>query len=79
MNRVRFIPILMLGMSAQIRVDVGLVTVACEVTDSAGAPAKNLRAEDFEVRDNGRDQKVEHLWQEQDLPLTIGLLVDEKI
>lgn len=67
---------LLAGLSAQIRVDVGLVTVTCEVTDRGGAPAKNLRIEDFELRDNGRDQKIESLWQEQDLPLTVGLLVD---
>jgi VWFA-related protein len=75
---VRFVALLAaLGIgSAQIRVDVGLVTVTCEVTDRNGAPAKNLRVEDFELRDNGHDQKIESLWQEQDLPLTIGLLVD---
>jgi len=75
---VRFLALLAaLGFSnAQIRVDVGLVTVTCEVTDRTGAPAKDLRLEDFEVRDNGREQKIESLWQEQDLPLTIGLLVD---
>ncbi len=65
-----------LGLAAQIRVDVGLVTVTCEVTDRGGAPAKNLRIEDFDLRDNGREQKIDSLWQEQDLPLTIGLLVD---
>jgi Ca-activated chloride channel family protein len=65
-----------LGLAAQIRVDVGLVTVTCEVADRTGAPAKNLHVEDFELRDNGREQKIESLWQEQDLPLTIGLLVD---
>jgi VWFA-related protein len=75
---VRFLALLAaLGLSsAQIRVDVGLVTVTCEVTDRTGAPARNLRLEDFELRDNGREQKIDSLWQEQDLPLTIGLLVD---
>jgi VWFA-related protein len=75
---VRFLALLAaLGFSrAQIRVDVGLVTVTCEVTDRTGAPAKDLRLEDFELRDNGREQKIDSLWQEQDLPLTIGLLVD---
>jgi len=61
---------------ADIRVDVGLVTVACEATDRAGVPAKNLQIDDFELRDNGRLQKIDHLWLEQDLPLTIGLIVD---
>jgi VWFA-related protein len=74
---VRFFALLAaFGLTAQIRVDVGLVTVTCEVSDRGGAPAKNLRIEDFELRDNGREQKIESLWQEQDLPLTIGLLVD---
>lgn len=77
MNRVRFLTIFFaLGLSAQIKVDVGLVTVACEVTDRSGAPVKYLRASDFELRDNGRGQKIEYMWQEQDLPLTVGLLVD---
>ncbi|HUA83733.1 MAG TPA: VWA domain-containing protein [Bryobacteraceae bacterium] len=67
------------ALSAQrpdIRVDVGAVNVTCEVTDRHGAPVKNLTAADFELRDNGRVQSVEHLWQEDDLPLTIGLIVD---
>jgi len=64
------------GLAAQIRVNVGLVTITCEVTDRSGAPVKDLQIGDFEVRDNGREQKIDSLWQEQDLPLTIGLLVD---
>jgi VWFA-related protein len=62
--------------NADIRVDVGAVNVTCEVTDRHGAPVKNLTAADFELRDNGRMQAVDHLWQEADLPLTIGLIVD---
>ena len=61
---------------ADIRVDVRLVTVTCSVTDRANAPAKNLRPQDFALRDNGKLQKIEHLWQEAELPLTIGLIVD---
>ncbi len=59
-----------------IRVDVGLVTVTCAVADRNGVPAKGLNAADFELRDNGRLQKIDQLWQESDLPLTIGLIVD---
>ena len=61
---------------ADIRVDVGAVNVACEVTDRRGAPVRNLSAGDFELRDNGRVQRIDHLWQEDELPLTIGLIVD---
>jgi VWFA-related protein len=73
------IPILAAVLRAQqadIRIDVGLVTVTCEATDRGGVPAKNLQIEDFELRDNGKLQKIDHVWQEQDLPLTIGLIVD---
>ncbi len=64
------------GQRAVIRVDVGLVTLPCSVTDRGGAPAKNLQVRDFELRDNGKAQKIDHLWQELDLPLTVGLIVD---
>jgi VWFA-related protein len=59
-----------------IRVDVGLVTVTCAVADRTGVPAKTLAASDFELHDNGRLQKIDQLWQESELPLTIGLIVD---
>jgi hypothetical protein len=41
-----------------IRVDVDLVTVACSVTDHGGAPAKNLKSEDFDLRDNGQPREI---------------------
>jgi VWFA-related protein len=61
---------------ADIRVDVGLVTVACSVNDRNGSPVKNLQREDFVLRDNGKGQPIEYFWQESDLPLTLGLIVD---
>src|SRR5579875_2483507 len=66
----------LMAQQADIRIEVGAVNVACEVTDRRGAPVKNLTAADFELRDNGRLQAIDHLWQEDDLPLTIGLVVD---
>jgi VWFA-related protein len=59
-----------------IRVDVGLVTVTCAVADRNGVPARFLTAADFELRDNGRVQKIDQIWQESELPLTVGLIVD---
>jgi Ca-activated chloride channel family protein len=59
-----------------IRVDVDLVTVACSVTDHDGAPVKNLKLEDFTLRDNGQPRQIRNFWQEQDLPLTIALVAD---
>src|SRR5580658_2952996 len=59
-----------------IRVDVDLVTVACSVTDHAGAPVKDLQLEDFSLRDDGQSREIQSFWQEQDLPLTVALVVD---
>ncbi len=61
--------------SPDIRVDVDLVTIAAFVADSSGAPAKNLRREDFTLLDNGRPREIQYLWQE-DAPLTIGFVAD---
>lgn len=79
--RGRILPILFAavflnGQKVDIRVDVGLVTITCSVNDKNGIPAKHLQPSDFILMDNGRQQKVDHLWQEDDLPLTIGLIVD---
>jgi VWFA-related protein len=62
--------------SADIRVDVDLVTVACSVTNHDGSPAKNLKAEDFTLRDNGEPREIRNFWQESDLPVTIALVAD---
>lgn len=59
-----------------IRVDVDLVTVACSVTDRSGAPAKDLKASDFNLRDNGQPREIRDFWQESDLPLSIALVAD---
>ena len=59
-----------------IRVDVDLVTVGCSVTDRGGAPAKDLKPEDFELRDNGQPREIRNFWQESDLPLTVALVAD---
>lgn len=59
-----------------IRVDVDLVTVACSVADRGGAPAKNLKAQDFKVTDNGQPRDIINFWQESDLPLTVALVAD---
>jgi VWFA-related protein len=72
--------ILAVVLSAQqepdIRVDVDLVTVACSVTDRGGVPAKDLKAEDFILLDNGQPREIRNFWQESGLPLTIALVAD---
>ncbi len=61
---------------ANIRVDVDLVTVACSVTDRAGAPVRDLHATDFTLTDNGDPRDIGNFWQEADLPLTVALVAD---
>jgi VWFA-related protein len=59
-----------------IQIDVDLVTVACAVDTRGGAPAGNLKAEDFKLLDNGQPREIRDFWQESDLPLTVALVAD---
>jgi VWFA-related protein len=62
--------------NADISVNVELVTVACAVDTRTGAPAENLKTEDFRVLDNGQPRQISHLWHDADLPLTVALVAD---
>jgi len=55
---------------------VGLVTVACAVDTRAGTPARNLKAADFRLLDDGQPREIANFWQESDLPLTVALVAD---
>src|SRR5579863_5984648 len=59
-----------------IRVDVDLVTVACAVATRGGAPARDLKAEDFVLLDDGQPRPIQNFWQESDLPLAVALVAD---
>src|SRR5258708_3813559 len=59
-----------------IRVDVDLVTVACAVATRGGAPARDLKAADFRLLDDGQPRPIQNFWQESDLRLTIALVAD---
>jgi len=61
---------------ANLHVDVSLVRVPVVVRDSNGAPVRDLKREDFVVLENGVPQDIKYLWQELDLPLTVGLIAD---
>src|SRR5437763_122416 len=58
-----------------IKVDVQLVRLAVSAT-AHGVPVKALTRDDFSVREEGAPQPIQSFWQEGDLPLTIGLIVD---
>jgi Ca-activated chloride channel family protein len=60
----------------RIRVDVNLVSVGFSVRDARGALVENLTKDDVEVFEDGVPQKVAFFARSQDVPLTLGLIVD---
>lgn len=66
----------LLAQSPAIKIDVQLVTVPCTVTDRNGALVPHLTADDFVLLEDGQPRQIKHVWQEADLPLTIGIIVD---
>jgi len=61
---------------SQISVDVSLVTIVATVSDSRGRSVSNLDRSDFIVFEDGKEQNVALVEQSQDLPLSIGVLLD---
>ena len=62
-----------------IRTEVELVNIVFTVTDKDGRPVPGLKADDFQVFDNKKPQKIEYfsdLGKSSDVPLTIALLID---
>jgi len=59
-----------------IQVDVDLVNILCNVYDKRGALVNDLNRDDFEVRENGKQEQLRYFARETNLPLTVGLLID---
>ncbi|MEO8100552.1 MAG: VWA domain-containing protein [Acidobacteriota bacterium] len=64
------------GQQADITSGVDLVAVGVSVTGGEGTLVKDLRQEELLILDNGRPRAIDSLWREDDVPLTIGLIVD---
>jgi VWFA-related protein len=60
----------------KITVQTNIVTVAATVRDKKGEIVSNLTKDDFALDEDGRPQTVSYFARENDLPLTVGLLVD---
>src|ERR1700751_2719213 len=58
-----------------VRVDVNLVMVDATVKKKAGQIMANLKKDDFELREDGVDQKVA-IFSRDELPLTVALVLD---
>lgn len=61
----------------EFRSRVELVAIPCSVVDAAGSPVHGLRREDFRVFDNGVPRIVSYFSQDDDQPVTLGILVDD--
>lgn len=59
-----------------IRVDVSLVNVAFTVRDANGVTPAALTKDDFDVFEDGAPQKISFFARGDDIPLTLGLVVD---
>jgi VWFA-related protein len=59
-----------------LKVSVDLVNVQFSVTDRRGRFIPGLKAEDFVLEEDGKRQEILHFTRENELPLTIGMLID---
>jgi Ca-activated chloride channel homolog len=62
--------------AAQVRVDVRLVNVVATVTDARGRTIPNLTADDFILEADGTPQQITHFTQDQNVPVSVGILLD---
>lgn len=63
------------GPSVTFKSEVSMARVDAQVVDAENRPIRGLRAEDFVLRDNGRQQEI-RAFQAEDMPLDVLLLLD---
>lgn len=61
---------------ATFRSDVKVVSILANVLDKQGRLIHDLTKDDFQVLENGRPQAIKYFSRDNDLPLTIGLMID---
>src|SRR5579862_4582371 len=59
-----------------LKVDVQLVNVQVSVTDRHGRFVPDLKKEDFLIEEDGRRQDIRNFARENELPLTLAMLID---
>lgn len=62
--------------AAQLKVDVQLVNVVATVTDEKGRYVPDLAEEDFILYEDGQAQTIAHFSQSNDLPVSVGVVLD---
>src|SRR2546425_10113788 len=63
-------------LAAQLKVDVALVNVVATVTDEPGHYISDLTENDLIVLEDGKVQKISHFSQSNELPVSMGVLLD---
>ena len=58
------------------KVEVNVVNILFNVKDKHGALVPNLKREDFGLFEDGQKQTIKYFTAENDLPLTLGILID---
>lgn len=58
------------------KLEVNLVELPVTVLDEKGSPVSDLKKDDFRVSENGKPQKISTFAFANDLPLSVGVLVD---
>jgi len=59
-----------------ISVEVDVVNVLVTVRNKKGKIVQDLTRSDFQISEDGRDQEIRYFSRQNDLPLTVGLIVD---
>ena len=67
---------LLQGAEHRSEIDVQLVQLQILVVDRDGDPVGDLKAEDFEIRQNGAWRPAENLHVSDDVPLVLGVAID---
>jgi hypothetical protein len=62
--------------AAQLKVDVALVNVVATVTDETGHYVSDLTEGDFTIEEDGQAQKIAHFSQSDEVPVSMGILLD---
>jgi Ca-activated chloride channel family protein len=65
--------------STTLKVDVKLVNVFVTVTDEHGRPVGSLKKDNFDLKEDGREQKIAVFQKESALPLSIVLAIDTSL
>src|SRR5271167_1691276 len=65
--------------AAIVSVQVNVVNVLATVRDKKGDVVTDLTKDDFTLTEDGRPQDIRYFAKENNLPLTLGLLVDTSL